>query len=80
MTTSRDSYAWNYREPAILFTLSESFAEGRFEPLTIGSKLQEYSSFQTVGSKSGHFEAISGCSFHSFPPMSVNADAVKLSM
>ena len=34
----RDSYAWNYRELATLLNLSESLAEGGFEPLTIRSK------------------------------------------
>ena len=37
MTTPRDSYALNYTKLAILLTLSESLAEGGFEPLTIGS-------------------------------------------
>ena len=39
VTTPRDSYAWNYRELATLLTLSESLAEGRFEPLTIRSNI-----------------------------------------
>ena len=37
VTTTRDSYAWDYRELAFLFTLSESLAENGFEPLTMGS-------------------------------------------
>ena len=37
VTTPGDSYAWNYRELVNLPTLSESFAKGRFEPLTMGS-------------------------------------------
>ena len=35
VTTSRDSYAWNYRELAILLTVSKRLAEGKLEPLTI---------------------------------------------
>ena len=37
VTTPRDSYVWNYRVLVILLTLSESFAEGGLEPLTIWS-------------------------------------------
>ena len=37
MTTPRDSDVWNDRELGTLVTLSESLAEGGFEPLTIGS-------------------------------------------
>ena len=37
VTTSRDFYAWNYRELATLLTLSASLAEVGLEPLTIGS-------------------------------------------
>ena len=37
VTTFRDSYAWNYRELVTLLTLSESLADVRLEPLTIGS-------------------------------------------
>ena len=40
VTTPRDSYAWNYRALATLFTLRESLAEGGFESLTIGSILK----------------------------------------
>ena len=41
VTTSRDSYAWNYRELATLLTLSESLAKDGFEPLTIGINAQD---------------------------------------
>ena len=42
--TSLDSYAWNYRELATLPTLSESVAEGGFEPRIIGSLLRNLAS------------------------------------
>ena len=38
VTTALESYAWNYIELATLLTLSESLAEGGFEPLIMGSK------------------------------------------
>ena len=37
VTIPHDSYAWNYRELATLVTLTESLAEGGFEPLIIQS-------------------------------------------
>ena len=37
VTTHRDSYAWNYIELTIFLALSESLAEGGFEPLTAGA-------------------------------------------
>ena len=37
MTTPRDSYAWNDIGMVTLLTLSESVAEGGFQPLTITS-------------------------------------------
>ena len=37
VTTPRDAYSGNYREPAALLTLSECFAKGGFEPMSIGS-------------------------------------------
>ena len=39
VTTPRDSYAWNYREPATLHPpLGESLAESALEPLAISSE------------------------------------------
>ena len=37
MATPCDSYAWDYRELIPLLNLTESSAEGGFEPLIIGS-------------------------------------------
>ena len=37
VTTPRDSYAWNYREPMTLLALSESLVESGLEPVTMES-------------------------------------------
>ena len=41
VTTSRDSYAWNYRGLDTLIALSKILADRGFEPLIIGSYMRK---------------------------------------